>query len=78
VRLRGIVPSTTAALFAALVASDAGAQQGLKIGLIMTYSGQFADAALQIDNAVKLYVKQHGDLVAGRKIAGTLAASHPT
>src|SRR5260370_9041087 len=34
----------------------------------MTYSGQFADAAAQMDNGVKLYMKQHGDTVAGRKI----------
>src|SRR4029078_10089891 len=37
-------------------------------GLIMPYSGQFADTALQMDNAIKLYVKEHGDTVAGRKI----------
>ena len=54
-----------AALF---VASGAVAQQPLKIGLIMTYSGQFADPAAQMDNAIKLYVKQNGDTVAGRKI----------
>src|SRR5258706_248464 len=40
----------------------------VKVGLIMSYSGQFADTATQMDNAVKLYVKQHGDTVAGKKI----------
>jgi branched-chain amino acid transport system substrate-binding protein len=34
----------------------------------MPYSGQFADASAQMDNAIKLYVKEHGDSVAGRKI----------
>ena len=34
----------------------------------MPYSGQFADTAAQMDNAIKLYMKQHGDTVAGRKI----------
>ncbi len=34
----------------------------------MPYSGQFADTATQMDNAIKLYVKQNGDTVAGRKI----------
>jgi branched-chain amino acid transport system substrate-binding protein len=55
---------------AALVLGVAGAQaQGtVKIGLIMAYSGQFADTATQMDNAIKLYVKQHGDMVAGKKI----------
>src|SRR5262245_1073928 len=52
----------------ALAASPAIAQQAVKIGLIMPYSGQFADTATQMDNAIKLYVKQHGDTVAGRKI----------
>jgi branched-chain amino acid transport system substrate-binding protein len=46
----------------------AAAQQPLKIGLILAYSGQFADAAAQMDNAIKLYMKQHGDTVAGRRI----------
>ncbi len=49
-------------------ASSAPAQQPVKIGLIMPYSGQFADAATQMDNAIKLYMKQHGDTVAGRKL----------
>ena len=52
----------------ALAAFPAQAQEPVKIGLIMTYSGQFADAATQMDNAIKLYVKEHGDTVAGRKI----------
>jgi branched-chain amino acid transport system substrate-binding protein len=53
----------------ALLAGAANAQQGpIKIGLIMPYSGQFADAAAQMDNAIKLFVKQNGDTVAGRKV----------
>src|SRR5579883_1868290 len=46
----------------------ANAQETVKIGLIMCYSGQFADTATQMDNAIKLYMKQNGDTVAGRKI----------
>jgi branched-chain amino acid transport system substrate-binding protein len=34
----------------------------------MTYSGQFSDPANQMDNGIQLYVKQHGDTVAGKKI----------
>jgi branched-chain amino acid transport system substrate-binding protein len=52
----------------AFAASPVFGQQPVKIGLIMPYSGQFADAATQMDNAIKLYVKEHGDTVAGRKI----------
>ena len=40
----------------------------IKIGLIMPYSGQFADTAVQMDNGIKLFVKRHGDTVAGKKI----------
>ena len=57
-----------AGLVLALGASSAIAQQPLKIGLIMTYTGQFADAATQMDNGIKLYVQEHGDTVAGRKL----------
>jgi branched-chain amino acid transport system substrate-binding protein len=57
------------AVFVTLLAGPpASAQPTVKIGLIMPYSGQFADTATQMDNAIKLYVKQKGDTVAGRKI----------
>jgi branched-chain amino acid transport system substrate-binding protein len=46
----------------------AGAEDTVKVGLIISYSGQFADTGTQMDNAIKLYVKQHGDMVAGKKI----------
>ena len=49
-------------------AVPASAQGTVKIGLIMPYSGQFADTAAQMDNAIKLYVKQKGDTVAGKKL----------
>src|ERR1700685_4536553 len=55
----------TLALFGAGTAS---AQDTVKIGIINEYSGQFADTGNQIDNGIKLYVKQHGDTVAGKKI----------
>ena len=58
-----------AALTLALIGTGpAGAQDTVKIGLIISYSGQFADTGAQMDNAIKLYVKQHGDTVAGKKI----------
>ena len=60
----------SAAILAGVLAmpSSSQAQDTVKIGLIMAYSGQFADTAAQMDNAIKLYVKQHGDTVAGKKI----------
>jgi branched-chain amino acid transport system substrate-binding protein len=51
-----------------VIALSAHAQQVVKIGLLMTYTGQFTEAAAQMDNGIKLYMKQHGDTVAGRKI----------
>jgi branched-chain amino acid transport system substrate-binding protein len=52
----------------AAVMSPAGANAQIKIGVINSYSGQFADTGAQIDNGIKLYMKQHGDTVAGKKI----------
>jgi branched-chain amino acid transport system substrate-binding protein len=49
-------------------AGTANAQDTVKIGMINEYSGQFADTGAQIDNGLKLYMKQHGDTVAGKKI----------
>jgi branched-chain amino acid transport system substrate-binding protein len=53
---------------AALLVAAAAEAQTIKIGLILPYSGQFADTATQMDNAIKLYMKLHGDTVAGKKI----------
>ena len=58
-----------AALAAATVAlHPAIAQDTVKIALVMCYSGQFADTATQMDDAIKLFVQQNGDTVAGKKI----------
>jgi branched-chain amino acid transport system substrate-binding protein len=58
-----------ACLAAALTAAPSALAQGtVKIGLICPFSGQFADPAAQMDNGIKLYIKQNGDTVAGKKI----------
>jgi len=49
-------------------ASTAFAQAPIKIGLVLSSSGQFADPGAQLDNGIKTYMKMHGDTVAGRKI----------
>ena len=49
-------------------ANSAIAQSSVKIGMINEYSGQFADTGNMIDNGLRLYMKQHGDTVAGKKI----------
>jgi branched-chain amino acid transport system substrate-binding protein len=58
----------TAALAATLAASAAGAQDTVKVGVVMSQSGQFADTGVQIGHGIDLYMKQHGDTVAGKKI----------
>src|SRR6187397_1168469 len=67
-RLGSLMRRALIAGLLALLVSPAAAQQTVKIGLIMPYSGQFADTATQMDNAIKLYVKEHGDTVAGKKL----------
>jgi branched-chain amino acid transport system substrate-binding protein len=62
---------TAAALALALALSwpmAAPAQETVKIGVILPYSGPFADAANQLDAGIKLYMQQHGDAVAGKTI----------
>src|SRR5216110_287105 len=44
------------------------AQQTIRIGMINVLSGHFADAGIQMENGIKTYMKQHGDVIAGRKI----------
>ncbi|MCG6859011.1 MAG: ABC transporter substrate-binding protein [Salaquimonas sp.] len=48
--------------------AQANAQDTIKIGLIMAYSGPFADTANQMQAGIDLYMQQHGDEVAGKKI----------
>jgi branched-chain amino acid transport system substrate-binding protein len=66
--MRRLMIGSSSVVAALLMLSSANAQGVVKIGLIMPYSGQFADTATQMDNAIKLYMKQHGDVVAGKKI----------
>lgn len=48
--------------------STALAQETVKIGVILPYSGPFADAANQLQAGIDLYISKHGDEVAGKKI----------
>ncbi|MDE2062198.1 MAG: ABC transporter substrate-binding protein [Bradyrhizobium sp.] len=52
----------------ALASAPVPAQEVVKIGLIVPMTGGQASTGKQIDNAVKLYMQQHGDTVAGKKI----------
>src|SRR5246127_5141646 len=57
-----------AAAIGALALAPARAEDTFKIGLILPMTGGQASTGKQIDNAIKLYMKQHGDTVAGKKI----------
>jgi branched-chain amino acid transport system substrate-binding protein len=48
--------------------TSAIAQETVKIGVILPYSGPFADAANQLQAGIDLYIAKHGDTVAGKKI----------
>jgi len=65
-----LLPQAVAAVaFAAALASvPARAEDTVKIGLILPMTGGQASTGKQIDNAVKLYMQQNGDSVAGKKI----------
>jgi branched-chain amino acid transport system substrate-binding protein len=57
-----------AAMIAAGASGTARAEDSVKIGLILPMTGGQASTGKQIDNAIKLYIKQNGDTVAGKKI----------
>jgi branched-chain amino acid transport system substrate-binding protein len=58
-----------AALCAPMLFSvPARAQDAFKIGFILPMTGPFASTGKQIEAAAKLYVAQHGDSVAGKKV----------
>jgi len=54
--------------FGSLATSGAFAQDTVKIGLVVSMTGQQASTGKQIKAAVDLYMKEHGDTVAGKKI----------
>jgi branched-chain amino acid transport system substrate-binding protein len=56
------------AAVAGLASGPARAEDTFKIGLIVPMTGGQASTGKQIDNAIKLYMQQHGDTVAGKKI----------
>ncbi|WP_295549860.1 ABC transporter substrate-binding protein [uncultured Pseudacidovorax sp.] len=51
-----------------LMGAAAQAAEPLRIGLIATYSGPYADYGRQFDAGVALYLKEHGGKIAGRTV----------
>jgi len=64
---RRILKAALGALAAGVVLPSFAADP-LKIGLILPLTGPFASTGKQIEAACRLYMKQNGDTVAGRKV----------
>jgi len=58
---------TTLAL-ATAAAGSAAAQSTVKVGMVMPLTGTLATAGKQVVAGARLYISQHGDTVAGKKI----------
>jgi branched-chain amino acid transport system substrate-binding protein len=66
--MKYFVAGCLAVAAAALGAGSAAAQDTIKIGMVMQMTGPNAAGGREISAAAKLYVAQHGDSVAGKKI----------
>jgi len=56
------------ALAAAMFACSAQAADTLRIGVIASYSGPYADYGRQFDSGIQLYLKEHGGKIAGKDV----------
>ena len=66
---RRLVVTTAAGLAAASFAAHAAlAQDTIKIGIVQSLTGQLTAVGKQVMGGVNLYVQQHGNTVAGKKI----------
>jgi branched-chain amino acid transport system substrate-binding protein len=52
----------------AAAAGSSNAQNAVKIGMVMPMTGTLASAGQQVVAGARLYIKQHGDTVAGKQI----------
>jgi len=66
----GFVKTVIQATLVASALASAGLAQAndLTIGLVLSVSGPFADYGKQIKHGIDVYMAQHGDTVAGRKV----------
>ena len=68
VRTKMLSLAATVAVATIVALAPARAEDTVKIGLILPMTGGQASTGKQIDNAIKLYMQQKGDTVAGKKI----------
>ncbi len=62
------VGTLLAAVALASFAQAADAQETIKVGVIAPFSGPFASLGQEIEAGIKTYMKQHGEVVAGKKV----------
>lgn len=65
---RTALAAVIAAAALGIAASGAQAQQKIKVGLMLPYSGTYAALGTAIENGFKLYVAEQGGKLAGREI----------
>jgi branched-chain amino acid transport system substrate-binding protein len=65
---RKLTLAATATALGLLTATAVSAQETVKVGLIVSMTGQQASTGKQIKAAVDLYQKEHGNTVAGKKV----------
>ena len=65
---RSTLAAALAAAAVAAIAPAAQAQQKLKVGLMLPYSGTYAALGAAIENGFKLYVAEQGGKIGGREI----------
>ncbi len=65
---RYVIAACLAASIAGFQVSGATAQDTVKIGFVIPMTGAFAAVGREVAAGAKLYIQQHGDLVAGKKI----------
>ncbi|OYU87930.1 MAG: ABC transporter substrate-binding protein [Bradyrhizobiaceae bacterium PARB1] len=66
--LKTFISGAVAAASLLALGAVAGAQETVKIGLILPMTGGQASTGQQINNAIKLYQQKNGDTVAGKKV----------
>jgi len=66
--MRPLLGTLLTGLLAIGLMTPAHAEDTIKIGVIIPLTGPFTSTGLEIQGATRLYMKQHGDTVAGKKI----------
>lgn len=61
-------PTLLLACALGLIGSIGHAEEVVRVGLVLEMSGPFADFGKQMETGVKVYQKQHGETVAGKRV----------